>query len=560
MKKVIIATLNSKYIHSSLAPWCLFTSAKKECSEDFNLSVFEGTVNENQELLAERLIKEKADIICFSCYIWNVEKILELCRRIKSNGNPVIILGGPEVAYRQKELLENNSFIDFIFSGEGERILPDFLKGYKKGDTENIKGASFRKDGKIVVSVCDDGSCEDYPSPYCEEYFESLKGRIAYIESCRGCPFSCAFCLSGESSRVRYFPVERVKKDILALVRHGAKTIKFVDRTFNCNSKRAKEILLFIKESYGKKIGRDVCFHFEIAAHICDEDFISLILSMPEGLIQLEIGIQSFNEKTLSAIGRRTDLERVEKTVRQLTEKANCHIHTDLIAGLPFEDYESFIRGFNRAYSLGANMLQLGFLKILHGSKMKNKKEDYPCTYSDNPPYEVIYTDCISEDELKKLHIAENELERLYNSGRFRKTLEYVLSESQITPYDLFYGCGVYLSETGNACSMPLKDYIGFVFEYFSSLEGITREKLRDVMIYDRIASDNTGILPSCLRVEDIQLKKIRQRINEISPMKKGMKRSVAVLYTQGKAIWSDYTEKSRVTGEYKVNEIILDK
>ncbi len=560
MKKVVLCVLNSKYIHSSLAPWCLYTSAKKECSEEFSFSVCEGTINEKADGILNRIMAESPDIITFSCYIWNIKNTLELCRRIREEKEDItIILGGPEVAYNQEEVLSKNPFIDFIFSGEGETILPSFLKNMENEALCSVDGVSFIKDGKAHISSAPESRETDFPTPYCEEYFSSLKGRIAYIESSRGCPFSCAFCLSGRCGKVRFFPLERVKNEMLSLCRNGAKTIKFVDRTFNCNLKRAKEILSFIKENYGKEIPDGVCFHFEIAADIADSEFLSLAASMPKGSVQFEIGIQSFNEKTLSAIGRRTDIKKVEENVSALLKNRNCHIHIDLIAGLPEEDYESFVSGFNRAYSLGADMLQLGFLKILHGSPMGENREKYPCTYSAEAPYEVISTPWISEEELSRLHIAENELERLYNSGRFRRTLGYIFENADITPYELFYAFGLFLKEKAKSGSVPLYEYTDLAFEFFSSLEGVDKGILRDRMVYDRVSTNNSGVMPESLKVTDALLKKARQRVNEISPLKKGVGRTVAILYSEKKVIWCDYEEKDRVTGLYKVESISFD-
>ncbi len=554
MKKVAVCVLNSKYIHSSLAPWCLYTSAKKECSDGFSFAVCEGTINEKEDDVLSRIIAQKPDIVTFSCYIWNIKKTLELCRRIKAEkSDTVIILGGPEVAYNQYNVLSENSFVDFVFSGEGEIILPLFLKGLENDGWRSIDGVSFIEDGKIHISSASESTETDFPSPYCEEYFSSLKGRIAYIESSRGCPFSCAFCLSGRCGKVRFFSLERVKNEMLSLCRNGAKTIKFVDRTFNCNLKRAKEILLFIKENYGREIPEDVCFHFEIAADIADGEFLSLAASMPKGSVQFEIGIQSFNEKTLSAIGRKTDIKKVEENIKALLKGRNCHIHIDLIAGLPEENYESFVSGFNRAYSLKADMLQLGFLKILHGSPMGENREKYPCSFNSEPPYEVISTPWISEEELSKLRTTENELERLWGSGRFRETLSYVLGTADITPYELFYGFGVFLKGKGKSGSVPLYEYTDLTFEFMSALDGIDKMILRDKMVFDRVSTNNSGVIPESLKIKDTLLKKARHRVNEISPSAKGTNRTVAILYSEKKIIWCDYEEKDRVTGLYKV-------
>ncbi len=556
MKKVVLCMLNSKHIHSSLAPWCLFTSANKSCGDRYSFSVVEGTINEEESRVFARIMAENPSIVTFTCYIWNIKKTLSLCRKIKEADRDItVILGGPEVAYNQSEILRSNDCIDFIFSGEGEAILPEFLNG----KAENTKGVSFIKDGKEHISYRDEGENADYPSPYCKEYFVSLKGRIAYIESSRGCPFSCAFCLSGRYGKVRFFPMERIKKEILSLSSCGAKTVKFVDRTFNCNLARAKEILNFIKENYSREIPDDVCFHFEIAADIIDEEFMSLIGSMPSGSVQFEAGIQSFNGKTLEAIGRKNNGSKICDNIKRLVSFGNCHIHIDLIAGLPEEDYASFVDGFNRAYSLKANMLQLGFLKILHGSPMDEDREKYPCQYSKEPPYEVISTPWISREELDCLRKAENELERLYNSGRFSCTLDYVFENVRITPFELFYSFALHLEERGKKGSIPLDEYTCLVYDFLSELGGTDKKVLRDIMLFDRVATNNSGVIPDRLKVTDSMLKKAAEKVRELSPPEKGINRTVAILYTKKKIIWCDYKEKDRASGRYKVESIFLE-
>ncbi len=559
--KVLFSVLNSKYIHSSLAPWCLFTSCREYCTEDASFGVYESTINENQQKVLSELENENADVYAFSCYIWNIGKTLELCRKIKeTRPEKIILLGGPEVAYNQKQILEENLFVDFVASGEGEDFLPAFFDSLSRGETYFPEGVSFREKGEAIVSSASVKGERVYPSPYCAEYFQSLKGRIAYIEASRGCPFSCAFCLSGRCGKTRFFPLERIKNEMLMLCENGAKIVKFVDRTFNCNKQRAYDILSFIKENHGSKIPADVCFHFEIAADLLNDKLLELIASLPMGAVQFEVGIQSFNENTLALINRKTDISLVEKNLTQLIKGANCHVHIDLIAGLPQEDIQSFVKGFNRAYEIKANMLQLGFLKILHGSPMDENPDIYPCAYSKEPPYEVISTPFISQSELEKLHIAENELERLYNSSRFSRTLEYVLSAAELTPFELFLSFGRYLSQRDEKGSIPLDRYTCLAFDFFSSLERIDRAKLRDVMIYDRIATNNSGVIPERLKVKDSNLKKIRNAVAEKHPLKKGTLRCLAVLYSEKKIIFSDYGERNSITGEYKVTVLPLEQ
>lgn len=553
MFKAVFCTLTSKYIHSSLAPWCLFSACKAE-KLACKMRVVEGTINENLEDVYRRLIDEKADFIAFSCYIWNIQKTLTLCSMLKKEGI-TIALGGPEVSYRQREVLENNSFVDYVLSGEGEKTVPALINALIKGEQPDINGVSYREKNQIIISEADSVDFANTASPYCEEYFENLGTKIAYIESSRGCPFSCAFCLSGRCGKVRFLPVERVKKEMILLSQKGARIIKFVDRTFNCNPKRATEILKFICEEYGEKIISGTCFHFEIAADILTEELFNAIEKLPNGAVQFEVGIQSFNSETLKQINRKTNVDLVESNVKRLISFGNCHVHIDLIAGLPLENLNSFISGFNRAYRIGAGMLQLGFLKILYGSPMDENKEDYPCEYSPLPPYEVISTPYISNEELQKLHICENELERLYNSGRFPRTLKYVTEF--VLPYNLFFGFGEYLISLGEKGSIPLDKYTCLAFDYLSQIKGVDKVKLRDLMLLDRISTNNSDVLPACLKVKDERLSKLKKKLRENENLKKGAIISVGILYTSNTAVYCDYTaEKDPVTGQWPINRV----
>lgn len=555
--KAVICTLNSKYIHSSLGAWCLYTAFEGADIKDCRCTVVEGTINEKTEKIYERIMAEEPDFVAFSCYIWNIARVVELSEKLKSL-KIKIALGGPEVSYVQRDILEKYPFIDFILSGEGETVFPKLILSLIEDKEPDIKGVSYRKNDEIIVSDAETIDLEKTISPYCEEYFKSLGGRIAYIESSRGCPFSCAFCLSGRCGKVRFLPLERVKKEMLLLSKMGAKTIKFVDRTFNCNSARALEILSFISEEYGQSLPDDVCFHFEIAADILTEELFEVISELPIGAVQFEVGIQSFNEATLKKINRRTNTTLVERNVKRLISYGNCHVHIDLIAGLPLENYDSFVSGFNRAYRIGANMLQLGFLKVLYGSPMSEDKDSYPCEHDSLPPYEVISTSWINEEELGKLHICENEVDRLYNSGRFSRTLEYITRF--IEPYDMFLGFGEFLIIKGAKGSIPLDKYTCFAYEYFSTIRGADKIKLRDLMILDRISTNNSDVIPICLKVADKRLGKIKRLLSDTSPCHKGMVCSVAMLYSESVAVYCDYSEKRNpVTGQWNIKKIDID-
>ncbi|MCM1544184.1 MAG: B12-binding domain-containing radical SAM protein [Ruminococcus sp.] len=546
---VLICCINSKFIHSSLAPWCLLSGIKALGDEAVSAKVAEGTINENVHAIAERLIEQQPDAIGFCCYIWNIHHVLEAAGQVKSAlPNVKIILGGPEVSFNQREVLEQNCFVDYILAGEGDFAFARLVSLLVHGEALPHDLVSMRNGSEIIIGAYQ--TAQQTASPYCKEYFDALGGRIAYIESSRGCPYHCAFCLSGTDRTVRFFELERVKSEMLLLAKSGAKTIKFVDRTFNCSKKRAAEILLFIKDNYGTKIADDVCFHFEIAADILDDELLALIETMPCGSVQFEAGIQSFNSKTLEAINRKTNLDRLCRNIKKLVSFGNCHIHIDLIAGLPYENMASFRLSFNRAFELNANMLQLGFLKILYGSCMETNSEKFPCEHSFEPPYEVISTPWISESELQFLHLFEEAFERVYNSGRFRRTVKYLLECTDKTAFDVFCDFALYV-QSKHAERPPLDLYTQWIYEFFADYENVDKVMLRDLMITDRIAGNSSGIIPKCLQVKDANLRRVKHALSLMYSMKKGTKRSVAILYATDEVIFCDYGEKGRVSGEY---------
>ena len=551
--KTVICCLSAKYIHATLSPWCIYEGIKKYAPK-INAKVIEGTINERQEEIIKRIYEERPDVIGFSSYIWNMEKVLYISEKIKELlPFSKIILGGPEVSFNEKEILSENPFVDFIVSGEGEKAFAKLAEALSENKLPEENIASYFYEGRFVQGKYN--VFEEELSPYSKEYFSSLCGRISYIESSRGCPYSCTFCLSGSDKNVRFFSMDKVKKEILLLSKSGSQTVKFVDRTFNCNKKRAIEILSFIRENYKKEIPDGICFHFEIAADILDEEILSEISHMPKGSVQFEVGIQSFNELTLSKINRKTNLQRLSENVKALVSYKNCHIHTDLIAGLPFEDMASFKESFNKAYSLGANMLQLGFLKILHGSQMEKTTDEYVVSYSKKPPYEVTSTPWITEDELISLHKTEDALERLHNSGRFRRTLSYVLGVTGIKPFELFEGFGNF-AESKNKKRPTLEEYTLWAYEYFSSLSLVDKAVLRDKMTEDRISTNSSGIIPLCLQVKDERLKRVKYLLSLMYPTEKDVKRTVAINYTENTVMLCDYKNKDRVSGEYELKKL----
>lgn len=558
----VICCLNSKYIHSSLAPWCLLAGVKAYCRENVTAKVVEGTVNEPPAAVLARITENMPQTIGFCTYIWNVTAVLALAEQLKAQNPDVkIVLGGPEVSYRAKEVLERYPFIDFVLSGEGEKPFAQLLDALASDKNySEIGGLCYREDAGYHIA--EPYLPQEEPvSPYGEEYLQSLHGRIAYLETSRGCPFSCAFCLSGRCGTVRFFDLERAKENMLLLAQSGAKTVKLVDRTFNADKKRAFELFSFIIQNYGVEIPTGVCFHFEIAGDILNDRLIALLNTAPAGSIQLEIGLQSFNETTLAAVNRKTNTKRLIENIQKLIAPRNMHIHIDLIAGLPYEDFESFADSFNRAFSLQPDMLQFGFLKLLYGAPMRENREQYPCTFSEQPPYEVQSTPWLTAEELQQMHRTEDAFDRIYNSGRFRRTVDFALQALNITPFAFFgmFADWLWRSERQSA-KVPLDTYSEYLFLYLRDDLHLDSATVRDKMVCDRLATNASGVLPKFLQRQDAKLKAVRTALNANpnTQSQKGVKRAIAILYTENRAVYVDYTAPNPVTGEYTLHFLPL--
>lgn len=546
--KLVIGCLNSKYIHASLSPWCLLAGVRQFCKSDVTATVCEGTINADLDSFVNQL--PIADAYAFSCYIWNIEQTLYVCQKIKQKYNARIILGGPEVAYRAKDVLEQYEFVDFVLSGEGEFNLPKLLDAMVlSSGFETVDGLSYRKN-ESIVSIVENEYNVTPPNPYCDEFFENLNGRICYIETSRGCPYRCAFCLSGRCSPLRFFDIDTVKENILRLANSGTKTVKFVDRTFNANYTRANEILLFIKENYGTKIPDGVCFHFEIAGDILRKETLEILKSMPLRAVQLEIGMQSFNEETLKTINRKTDTKKLIENIKTLLSFNNMHIHIDLIAGLTGEGMQSFRNSFNIGYNLNAHMLQMGFLKLLYGSDMRENSKKYPCEYSDKPPYEVTSTPWLSKEEILKLKNCEDALERLYNSGRFLMTIGYLIEKLGIEPFDLFFEFG----NVVNGNNTSLSQYAEKIYTYFKSRcdSAILREKI----VCDLIACGAEKDIPECLKIKDPLYKKVKAELKNTM----GNDFGFAILYSQKQIFVVKQNEKTDLFNRKKGKYIALQQ
>lgn len=541
--KITLCAVNSKYIHSSLAVWYL----KSAVSEKNQCTVIEGTINERTEDIVEKIVESSPQLVAFSTYIWNKEHVMFIAEQVKNRIGAKILLGGPEVSYNVKEILESHSFVDYVISGEGEEPFSMLCDGCS---LEEIEGLSYKKGGRVFVKEAH-ASQKDPPNPYTKEYFEALNGRIAYIETSRGCPFNCAFCLSGRCGGVRFFDLEESKRRMVMLANSGTQTVKFIDRTFNASKKRARDIFAFLIQEYKKSIPKGVCFHFEIEGELLDEETFEILEKAPKGLIQFEIGLQSFNEMTLKSINRKTNLELLVENIKRILTLGNIHTHIDLIVGLPFENLQSFKKSFDLAYRLKPQMLQIGFLKLLYGTPLRENADEQKCVFSNTPPYEIMSNRWISAEEIAGLHYFEDVFERLYNSRRFALTCEY-LEGFYDSPFELFMGFSERL--TGRTAK-TLDEFTLAAYEYFGTLPFVDRDRLRDVLAIDRLATNRMGALPEFLKIKHPNLKKTLNFLdkNEGTKQHQGIKRAATPLLTENKVAYVDYDHCDYLTNRFLV-------
>ena len=420
MKTVLVA-FNARFSHSSLALRYI-----KSYNKEKNIEIAEYTINDRISHSYSSLLSKNADVYCFSVYIWNIEITLKVAQMLKkAKPDAKIVLGGPECSYSARELFEKYEFIDYIMCGEGEVIAGQLIDAIESKKDVNIKGVATREH---TSGMADCVNLEEIEFPYSKEDFEQLKNRIIYFETSRGCPFRCSYCLSSIEKGIRYFPMEYVKKGFDIFFENNVPLVKLIDRTFNSNSQRAIEIVKYIIEN-----SKCTKVHFEIDPGILTDDLIEVIASAPKDLFQLEMGIQSANPDTLKAVNRNENLIKVCENIQKLKKADNMHIHLDLIAGLPYEDYTSFAKSFNYVYSMKPHMLQLGFLKVLHGTPIK---ENTDIIYADFPPYEVISTKWISPEEICKLKLIDQAVDNINNSGAFKRTLNKIITDNAFMVFE----------------------------------------------------------------------------------------------------------------------------
>ncbi len=500
--KTLIVAVNSKYIHSSLSVWYLKSSCGCEYGE---IKVSEYTINDNIDSVLSSVYLEKANVVAVSCYIWNIAYVLRLTEGLKEVLPHIkIVLGGPEVSYDPRDILKTNPCIDFIIAGEGEHAFRLLLKNIYEASADliNIKGLTYR----VNDSVYSNGgfnlieNLDSIPSPYGEDMLASIGDkRIVYYESSRGCPFSCAYCISSTFEGVRCFSLERVKRDLAKLIDAKVKQIKFVDRTFNCNRSRAMEILKFVVDNAG-----ETNFHFEAGGDLFDDEMLRLLSQVPKGLIQFEIGIQTVNEKAAASVNRRTNLNKLFDNIEKLRSQNNIHLHLDIIAGLPWEDYESFGRSFDYVYALKPHQLQLGFLKLLKGSAIREDAEQHLYRFKSYPPYEVLCNKYISYDEIIELKGIEDMVEKYYNSGKFQRTLKYAVSNYFDSAFEFYRSFNMYVQDKELfKRAVSLRELYGILKGFLEGIAGASDLGLvNELLKFDFLSADSSNNLPEGLERE----------------------------------------------------------
>lgn len=439
--KTLIITLNSKFIHTSLALRLLYVATYKKFDIDFK----EYTIKDDLSQIVADILSQNIDVLAISTYIWNCDYVKELVKLIKKEKDIKIILGGPEVTYEPEYFLRNYE-IDYVLSGEGEETLPILLDAIKNNKDVNVAGINYLKENQFINNKialnCDLSQIEQLDSPYLlERDLSSIKDRIIYFESNRGCPYICQYCLSSLEKGVRYFSQSYVEKQLLGLIEAGARKIKFLDRSFNIHPEKALNILKFIAANYQE--GQQ--FQFEINADVLDNRIIDyLTTDAPKGLFRFEIGIQSTYDPTNEIIKRRQNFVKLSEVITKLIAADRVELHLDLIAGLPYENFERFKKSFDDVFTFRAKELQLGFLKLLRGTNLRKDASKYGYVFQEEAPYEMFSNHVLTNQERESIHLAEDMLEKYWNSGRFVRTMNYLFDNVFDSPFDFFLNFGIF--------------------------------------------------------------------------------------------------------------------
>ena len=490
--KILLAACNAKYIHSNLAVYDL-----KAYSSDYDKEVLlrEYTINQPKDEILKDIYGSGADVVCFSCYIWNISFVRELIRDLaKILPETAFWAGGPEVSYDAEKFLTEMPEVTGVLVGEGEKTFHDLLEYYidGKGSLGEIRGIAYR-DGEEIRHNGWRELMNLSEIPFVYEHLEEFENRIIYYESSRGCPFSCSYCLSSIDKKLRFRDLELVKKELQFFLDHKVPQVKFVDRTFNCKHEHAMAIWKYILEHDNGVTN----FHFEVSADLLRDEEMDLMAKMRPGLIQLEIGVQSTNPETIRAIHRHMDLDKLKRCVDHVHSFRNIHQHLDLIAGLPYEDYDTFHRSFNDVYQMKPDQLQLGFLKVLKGSLMQGEAEKYGIVHKEKEPYEVLSTNWLPYGDVLKLKAVESMVEVYYNSGQFQHTLEYLvpLAKDAFTFYE---SLGAFYENKGySEISHSRMRRYEILLEYLQEETDVSVEKASQKMLYDLYLREKLKKRPS---------------------------------------------------------------
>lgn len=549
--KILLVACNAKYIHSNLAVYDLQAYASDYAD---HIVLKEYTINQQKDDIMRDIYLEHPDVVCVSCYIWNLSFVKELMADlIKILPGADFWAGGPEVSYDAEKFLTENSEFKGVMVGEGEETFKELAGYYVEKNPQNLKdmtGICYRDGDQIIHNgwrqIMDLSSI-----PFIYKDLSEFKNRIIYYESSRGCPFSCSYCLSSIDKKLRFRDTETVKKELQFFIENKVPQVKFVDRTFNCKHDHAMAIWKYINEHDNGVTN----FHFEISADLLREEELQEMSTMRPGLIQLEIGVQSTNPDTIKAIHRTMDFEKLKGIVDRIHSFGNIYQHLDLIAGLPYEDYDSFRNSFNDVYALKPQQLQLGFLKVLKGSHMMEMCREYGIVYKTQEPYEVLSTKWLDYDHVLKLKTVENMVEVYYNSGQFQNTLEY-LEKFFPDAFSIYERLGSFYMEKGygDISHTRMRRY-EILLEFLEDMPEISVDQVKDQMVYDLYLRENLKSRPGFARDQ----KPFERQIWDFRKREKVAKNAHVEVFADGKVLLFDYADRDPLTNNAHVTDVTKD-
>ena len=497
--KILLVACNAKYIHSNLA--LRYLSRFQDNNRKHHVETMEFTINQRLDFIAEELFRKQPDVVLFSCYIWNVEMLRQLCPILKKiMPDCVIGFGGPEVSYESETFLRENPAVDFVMHGEGELVFTKYLEHLDAGNPATlgeIESLTYRQGDEIFSTPqMHPMDLALLPFPY-EDDFSDVQNQIIYYESSRGCPYHCGYCLSSVENGVRFVPLDKVLPDLQKFLDKNVPQVKFIDRTFNCRKSHAMAIWKYLHEHDNGVTN----FHFEITADLIDQETIDFLKTVRKGLFQFEIGVQSTNPQTIRAINRNVDFAALSEIVQQIKDGGNIHQHLDLIAGLPYEDYDSFGRSFNDVYALHPEQLQLGFLKVLKGSMLHQKQKEFEIVYHDTAPYEVLTTHELPYADTLRLKYVEEMVETYYNSGRFLHTLAYLVPLYE-SPFAFFEALSQFwVAENYHYLGLSKMGLFDVLWRFVEQNPKVDKRKLQWEMKFDIALHEKPKKLPAWLTV-----------------------------------------------------------